>query len=152
MGQIKIKLPEICQFQESQVLATLLPSTGWLQELGNQVNSVFFFILNLPTRTEFGNYWPRQLACAMRSLATIITIVQSSFLFSLFFSLSVFCFSPTSEKLPCVKNRFPQYFGITRRYMQKKLRKKSRFFCRFFSLYGQHSVTAASATRSPWSI
>ena len=30
--------------------------------------------------------------------------------------------------------------------------KKSRFFGRFSAFYGQHSVTAAWATRSPWSI
>ena len=93
----------------------------------------------------------------------------------------------------------PQYFGITRRYMQKKiffggkfyflkkkrwffrpffcwvcnliltllddlcnnkkiwvnfifLRKKRWFFGRFSAFYGQRSVTAAWATRSPWSI
>ena len=46
---------------------------------------------------------------------------------------SAFYFSPTSENFPCVKICFPQYFGITRRNMQR-------------------SVTAAWATRSPWSI
>ena len=40
-------------------------------------------------------------------------------LFFFFFSYA-FCFSPTSGNLPCVKICFPQYFGITRRYMQKK--------------------------------
>ena len=34
---------------------------------------------------------------------------------------SVFCFWNTSGKLPCVKICFPQYFGITRRYMQKNI-------------------------------
>ena len=37
-----------------------------------------------------------------------------------FFFFSAFYFSPTLENLPCVKICFPQYFGITRRYMQKK--------------------------------
>ena len=60
------------------------------------------------------------------------------FLFSFFYT---FCFSPTSGNLPCVKICFPQYFGITR-----------RFFGRFSAFYGQRSVTAAWATRSPWSI
>ena len=47
---------------------------------------------------------------------------QSPEFFSFFFfSLSVFCFWPTSGKLPCVKICFPQYFAITRRYMQKKI-------------------------------
>ena len=53
---------------------------------------------------------PCVLACAMRSLAIVITIVQSFFL-----SLSVFCFWTTSGNLPCVKICFPKYFGINRR-------------------------------------
>ena len=40
--------------------------------------------------------------------------------FFLSFSFSAFYFSPTSGNLPCVKICFPQYCGITRRYMQKK--------------------------------
>ena len=32
------------------------------------------------------------------------------------------------------------------------LSKKGDFFCRFSAFYGQRSVTAAWATRSPWSI
>ena len=40
--------------------------------------------------------------------------------FPFFFFFSAFYFSPTSGNLPCVKICFPQYFGITRRYMQKK--------------------------------
>ena len=44
------------------------------------------------------------------------------FSLSLFLSFfSVFCFWPTSGKLPCVKICFPQYFCITRRYMQKNI-------------------------------
>ena len=39
------------------------------------------------------------------------------FFFSSFYS---FCFSPTSGNLPCVNICLPQYFGITKRYMQKK--------------------------------
>ena len=42
------------------------------------------------------------------------------FLLLLFFFFSAFYFSPTSGNLPCVKICFPQYFGINRRYMQKK--------------------------------
>ena len=41
-------------------------------------------------------------------------------LLSFFSFFSAFYFSPTSGNLPCVKICFPQYFGITRRYMQKK--------------------------------
>ena len=45
----------------------------------------------------------------MRSLAIVITIVQS-----LFLSLSsVFCFWPTSGNLPMLKICFPQYLSIT---------------------------------------
>ena len=63
-----------------------------------------------------------------------------------------FCFSPTSGKLPSVKICFPQYFGITRRYMQKKyllgvnfifLRKKG-YFSDFFLLF-----TASVRSRPP---
>ena len=39
--------------------------------------------------------------------------------FFLFFFLRLLL-SSTSGNLPCVKICFPQYFGITRRYMQKK--------------------------------
>ena len=40
-----------------------------------------------------------------------------SLLLSFFYA---FYFSPTSGNLPCMKICFPQYFGITRRYMQKR--------------------------------
>ena len=40
------------------------------------------------------------------------------FLFFFFFFFSAFYFSPTSGNLPCVKICFPQYFGITRRYIR----------------------------------
>ena len=74
---------------------------------------------------------------------------------------SVFCFWPTSGNLPRVKICFHQYFGITRRYMPKKIfflgnfyffTKKPDFREFFLSFYDQRSVTAAWATRSPWSI
>ena len=48
--------------------------------------------------------------------------------FFLSFSFYAFCFSPTSGNLPCVKICFPQYFGITRRYMQKKYIFLGNFF------------------------
>ena len=52
---------------------------------------------------------------------------------------SVFCFWPTSGKLPRVKIRFPHYFGITRRYMQKNMRRKKIWkkadFHSFFLLF-----------------
>ena len=81
------------------------------------------------------------------------------FLSFFFFFFSAFYFSPTLGNLPCVKISFPQYFGITRRYMQKIflfsnlsffLRKKTDF--RTFFLYGQRSVTEPGPTPSPWSI
>ena len=91
------------------------------------------------------------LAWAMRSLAIVITIVQS-FCSPLFFRLLLlthFGESPVREHL------FPQYFGITRRYMQKKvififLRKKADFRARFRN--GQRSVMEPGPTPSPWSI
>ena len=48
------------------------------------------------------------------------TFFFSFFFFFFFFFFSAFYFSPTSGNLPCVKIFPPQYFGITRRYMQKK--------------------------------
>ena len=59
--------------------------------------------------------------CALHVVADeakLAIVFTYFFLFSLFFS--AFFFSPTSGNLPCVKICFPQYFGITRRYMQKK--------------------------------
>ena len=53
-----------------------------------------------------------------------IVFSPTFFFFFLFLFLSsffsAFYFSPTSGNLPCVEICFPQYFGITRRYMQKK--------------------------------
>ena len=53
-------------------------------------------------------------------LAIVFTYFSLSFFLSFFFSYA-FCFSPTSGNLPCVKICFPQYFVITRRYMQKNI-------------------------------
>ena len=51
-----------------------------------------------------------------------LAIVFTYFLLLSFFFFSyAFYFSPTSGNLPCVKICFPQYFGITRRYMGKKI-------------------------------
>ena len=94
---------------------------------------------------------PWVLACAMRSLDIVITNFRSLF-------FSVFCFWPTSGNLPCAKICFPQYFGITKRYMQKKyflgifLQQKKLFVCDFSTFYGQRLVTAAWANWSPWII
>ena len=71
--------------------------------------------------------WPRRLCvrhprwrlqCVAGHRYYHRSVSLSFFLFSL---SSVFCFWPTSGNLPCVKICFPQYFGITRRYMQKKM-------------------------------
>ena len=68
-----------------------------------------------------------------------------------------FCYSPALGNLPCVKICFPQYFGITRRYMQKKnlgnfyFFTKKAGFCTCFR-NGQRSVTEPGPTPSPWSI
>ena len=69
-----------------------------------------------------------QAACVrhacLRAPCVAWPLLLSSFSlsFSLFLSsfFSVFCFWPTSGNHPCAKICFPQYFGITRRYMQKK--------------------------------
>ena len=85
------------------------------------------------------------LACATRGggrseAGHCFHLLFSSFFFFFFFFFSAFYFSPTSGNLPCVKICFPQYFGITRRYMQKKLvnfyfiTKKSLFLSVFSTL------------------
>ena len=60
----------------------------------------------LPTFGPGGLRAPCVLACAMRSLAIVITIVQS---FSPLFFLSVFCFWPTSGNSH-VRNNFLSFF------------------------------------------
>ena len=67
----------------------------------------------------------------------VLTIVIIDFRSSLLFLLSLFffyvyCFWPTSGKLPRLKFCFPPYFGITRRNMKKK---KNRFSDVFFLLF-----------------
>ena len=78
----------------------------------------------------------------MRSLAIVITIVQSFFL-SLF-SLRLLLLTHFGES-PVCENLFPQVIFIF-------LRKKEDFLAFFPTFYGQRSVIAALATRSPWSI
>ena len=93
--------------------------------------SVFLFLAQAALRA------PPEVAFAMRSwplllpsfsLSSIVNhpwwrMKRSWPLFSptffSFFFFYAFCFSPTSGKLPRLKICFPQYFGITRRYMQK---------------------------------
>ena len=87
---------------------------------------------------------PDVLACATRGGGRSEAGHCFHLLFFSFFFSYAFCFSATSRKLPCVKICFPQYFGITRRYMQKKnniflvififLRKKTDFRA-FFRLF-----------------
>ena len=98
---------------------------------------------------------PHEVVFAMCSWPLLLPSF-SLFVFFISSLFSVFCLWPTSGKLPCAKELLPQYFGITRRYMQKKyfwgvnfifLRKKL-----FSAVYDQRSVTAAWATRSPWNI
>ena len=70
-----------------------------------------FFIRLYSTDQNIG---PGGFACAIRG-----GVCNA---FSLFLSsLYVFCFWHTSGKLPRLKTCFPQYFSITRRYMQKNL-------------------------------
>ena len=61
------------------------------------------------------------------------------FLFSFFFS--AFYFAPTSGNLPCVKICFPQYFGITRRYMQNDF-----FLGSFYFFYEKTDFRAITVT------
>ena len=75
---------------------------------------------NLGPSPEFPLFGPGVLACATRGGGRSEAGHRFHLLFFLLFFFSAFCFSPTSENLPCVKICFPQYFGITRRYMQKK--------------------------------
>ena len=89
--------------------------------------------------------WSMRVACAVRGgggMRSWPLLLPSFSLLFLFFSLflSVFCFWPTSGNLPYVKICFPQYFGITRRYMQKNVgnfyffTKKSLFLSVFSTL------------------
>ena len=81
--------------------------------------------LTIKTEND-GDIGPGVLACATRGggrSAAGHCFHLLFFFFFFFFSSSfsyAFCFSPTLGNLPCVKICFPQYFGITRRYMQKK--------------------------------
>ena len=84
--------------------------------------------------------------CAPPEVAIIITN------FFLFFSIA---FDPLRGNSRGWKFVSPQYFGITRRYMQKNRGILFIFFTkknRFSSFYGQRLVMAAWATPSPWSI
>ena len=77
------------------------------------VSQNFFFYSNWSRRACVRHSWWR----TKRSWP----LFSPTFFFFLFLSsFYAFCFSPTSGYLPCVKICFPQYFGITRRYMQKK--------------------------------
>ena len=81
------------------------------------------------------------------------------YFFSLFY---VFCFSPTSGKLPLVKFCFLPYFGIKIEGISKKkyllgviviFSCKNADFCVFFpDFYGQLSVAEPGATPSPWTV
>ena len=100
--------------------------------------------------------WPRRLACAMHSLAIVITIVQSLFLsfFSLF-SPSFFAFYPLRGIFRVRKFVSPNILAELEdiyKFIFIFLRKKGDFSDVFSAFYGQCSVTAAWATRSPWSI
>ena len=81
------------------------------------------------------------------------------FFFHFSFFFSAFYFSPTSGNLPCVKICLPQYFGVTRRYMQKNIFFLGNFFSpqtkgHFRAIFrdGQRSVAEPGPTPSPWHI
>ena len=85
----------------------------------------------------FPLFWSRR-ACVRhtwwrtkRSWPTFFLFLDAYSLRSQFF-FSASYFSPTSGNLPCVKICFPQYFGITRRYIQKKIFFLGNFFSRDF--------------------
>ena len=91
---------------------------------------IFLWALTFWPNKKEQFFGPGGFACATRGgvcnayLAIVITIAQSLFFF-LF--PPVFCFLPTSGKLPRLRICFPQYFGITRRYMHSFF-----LFARFF--------------------
>ena len=73
--------------------------------------------------THFFLYWSRR-ACVRHTwwrTKRSWPLFSPTFFFFSFFFFSAFYFSPTSGNLPCVKICFPQYFCITRRYVQKKI-------------------------------
>ena len=107
----------------------------------------FFLLLRLLLFTHFGEtpvrenlfppiFWHNQKIYAKKIFQVILIFLQKKADFREFFRNGqrsvtepgptpspwsiAFCFSPTSGNLPCMKICFPQYFGITRRYMQKK--------------------------------
>ena len=88
-----------------------------------------------------------------------LAIVFTYFFFLFFFFFSALYFSPTSGNLPCVKICFPQYFGITRRYIQKKyfsylififLQRKKLIFGHFF--YFLRPAFGHGSLDQPWSL
>ena len=103
----------------------------------------FHWCCFLKTGHYYGSYWPRRLwgpspevEFAMRSLPLLLPTFSLSFFLSLFCLLLLTHFGET----PKAENLFPQYFGITRRYMRKKiflsynlnfLRKKADFWAVF---------------------
>ena len=81
--------------------------------------------------------WPRRLCVRHPRWRLQYVAGHCYYQLSVFF-FSIFCFWPTSVKLPRLKISFPRYFGITRRYLQTNIvilfltRKKlifGRFFC-----------------------
>ena len=78
----------------------------FINELRNNLNH-FLFIDVGPGSLHA----PHEVAFAIRSWPLLLQL-------SVFLSLYVFCFWPTSGKLPRLKICFPQYFGITRRCIQ----------------------------------
>ena len=71
----------------------------------------YFFLLFWSRRACVRHTWWR----TKRSWPLFSPTFFFFFFFLSFSFFSAFYFSPTSEKLPCVKISFPQYFGITRR-------------------------------------
>ena len=118
-------------------------------------SSFFFLCLLLSVFSYFHSYRSVTVAWASPSPWSIF----SFFFFSFFY---VFCFSPTSGKLPLVKFCFLPYFGIKIEGISKKkyllgviviFSCKNADFCVFFpDFYGQLSVAEPGATPSPWTV
>ena len=93
------------------------------------------------------SFWPRRLVCAtrggvvMRSWPLLLPTFALLSLSPLLLRLLLFIHL---GKLPRLKICFPRYFGITRRYMQKKFLLGYFYFLVFSQLF-----TASVQSRSP---
>ena len=101
-----------------------------------------------------------QAACVHHAQLGHCYYHRSVFLSSFFFSLCILLLTHFGES-PVCENLFPTILWHNQKIYAKKyiclgnfyfFTKKKLFSSDFSTFYGQHSVTAAWATRSPWSI